>query len=602
MAGLKKKKKEKSGSPNLVLVIFLVFFILISIGLGIWVYTGLEQQEKNRKDRISAEKGLTSEKTALAYQSMLASELRLAVGLKGLDDDGKLIDFSTLPADEQAKLVVDREELARENGKFKDEKTRDDVKKLLKVLGKRLNVDEKGNYNTQLLKELDAALAMAETLKAERNAAIQEKKRVEKLSADYTRNFDDVYKEALKQIGEGNLATFNKAKELSAEFKAVTENRRQLKQELEDKDREMEKQATDHTTVVKGLVRKINAMEADRKDMANVGGGPGGGAPAVGRLTGDFYPLMLNASTGKALWDNPVGKVTRVDLELRQVYVNVGTAHGAKPELTFNIFGANAQGRAENRLKGSIEIVKVLDANTSVARITSLYDVEGLEILMNLQTRGRVLRESESPIREGDLLFNLFWGTRVAVAGYVGITGEPSDNPAEQMKQMEDLMYLLKRNGIQVDAYVDLRDGQIQGNITSKTRYLIRGDDLRAFAAEKPPAPKMVEDDKDKEKEPAKDKEKEPAKEGGANIDRNAQINASSLLLRNDARERGLLMVSAENFAVLIGYRRARSANSVEYSGFRPTLPYAGPADSGVIVQPPRGDQKGADPKEKDGN
>ena len=596
MAGLKKKKKEKSSNPNLVLIIFLVFFFLISIGLGIWVYTGYEQQDKNKRDRIAAEKALTSEKTAATYQSMVANELRLAMGLKAVDDDGKIIDFSTLTPDEQAKLVVDREEFARENfGKFKDEKTNDTVKKLLKALRAKFNADKDGNFNTPLLKDLDDALAKSKTLEAERNKAIQEKDRFENLSVKYTKNFDEIYKDALARIDKGNLDALNKAKDESAEFKKVIENNRQLKKELDDKQEELQNVKEDSQKAVNALVRKIKVIEADRKDLAGQGGG---GNPGAGRQSGDFFPLLLNISTGKPLWDTPVGKVSRVDLELRQVAVNIGSAHGVKPELTFNIFAANQQGRAENRLKGSIEIVKVVDANTSIARITSLYDVEGQEILMNLQTRGRVLRESESPIREGDLLFNLFWGTRVAVAGYVSLTGEPSDNPAEQMRQMEDLLYLLKRNGMQVDAYVDLRDGQIQGNISSKTRYLIRGDDLRAAAVAKAPAAKAPDDDKEEKK----DKEKEPAKDAAPNMDRNAQINASSLTLRNDARERGLLLVSQENFATLIGYRRARSANSVEYSGFRPMLPYAGAPDGGLIVLPPREEKKAPDMKEKDGN
>ena len=51
-----------------------------------------------------------------------------------------------------------------------------------------------------------------------------------------------------------------------------------------------------------------------------------------------------------------------------------------------------------------------------MARITSLYDADGREIALNDVSRVRVLRETEAPIREGDLLFNLFWGAPVAVA------------------------------------------------------------------------------------------------------------------------------------------------------------------------------------------
>ena len=238
------------------------------------------------------------------------------------------------------------------------------------------------------------------------------------------------------------------------------------------------------------------------------------------------------------------------------------------------MFGVNSSGRAEKGMKGSIEIIKVLDTNASLARITSLYDADGFEIRLGAQTRGRILRETDAPLREGDLLFNMFWGTRVAVTGYVSITGEQSDNPSEQNRHMEDFLYLLKRNGVQVDAWVDLRDGQIRGNITSKTRYLIRGDDLRVGADGKPGAKMPAED---KEKDGDKDKDKEAvAKNGQANADRNEKVKQSSLMLQNDAKALGLLLISAENFATVIGYRQARSANAVQLSGFRPSLPYAG--------------------------
>ncbi len=193
-------------------------------------------------------------------------------------------------------------------------------------------------------------------------------------------------------------------------------------------------------------------------------------------------------------------------------------------------------------------------------------------------------------MKEGDLLFNLFWGTRVAIAGYVSITGEKVDNPAQQFRQMDDFMALCRRNGMVVDAYVDMRDGQIKGNINSRTRYLIRGDDFpRPDKRDAKPAKK--EDDMDKEA---------PAKEEGGLGDRIDQINRSNFLLRNQAKERGLLLISAENFATVIGYRKARSANSVELSGFRPRLPVAGAPEAGVVrVQPDRPQEKKEDPKEK---
>jgi hypothetical protein len=582
MAGLKKKKKEKSGNPNIVLIIFLVFFFLVSIGLGIWGYYGYAGQEDLRRSRLNAESSAKVEKASKRYYSMLYRELRLAVGEK-LDE--KEIEF----------LNVDRDEFAKDNGDFKAETDKEAAKALLDDLRKKLGVGKDGrDFESTLMKEWKAAQEKAKDWEGKATAAVAKIQRTEDISKTLTKTQDDSLTAMTERIGKENAAILLAAKEKFEAFQKVADNNMKLTAELEAKKTEIINEREDKDKVAKQLTRKINALLLDLKDKEGAGGaGPlnaGGGG-------GDFFPLVLDISPGKPLWDQPVGRIIRVDLDSRQVTINLGTAQGARPELTFNIFGAGASGRAEKQLKGSIEVIKVVDANTSIARITSLYDVEGHEILMNLQTRSRGLREAEAPIREGDLLFNLFWGTRVAIAGYVSITGEPSDNPAEQKRHTDDFVHLLRRNGMQVDALVDLTSGNIEGNITSKTRYLIRGDDLRV-AGDKA-APKMADGDKEKEKE----KDNEPAKEVAApNAERNDQINKSSQTLRNDAKDKGLLMISAKNFATVIGYRRARSANSVEKSSdFRPSLPFAGSGDTGVVVRPREEDKKAPEEK-KDGN
>jgi hypothetical protein len=542
MAGLKKQKKEKSTSPNVVLVIFLVFFFLLSIGLGIWGYYGYAGQEELRRARSNADAAARGSKLGLEYYSMLYGDLRL--------DLGDTID----PAEEDQFNTARDAFLLPDFGKFKDEKTKEAAKKLMDDLKDQLA--KTGKAKTDFRKELKAAQDEAKEWKGRTAAELAKNERMEELTKRLTAKQDEFFENAKKTIEEDSAAQLKIVKEQSKNFIQATEQNKQLTAELKEEEEKRGKMEEDHARAMKALNKKLEAL---RNELAAAGGA----APNPGRGAGHFFPLLLDISMGKPLWDQPVGKITRVDLDLRQVAINLGSAQGAKPELTFNIFGANAAGRAEKQLKGSIEIIKVVDASTSLARITSLYDSEGREILMNLQTRGRILRESEAPIREGDLLFNLFWGARVAVAGYVSITGEPSDSPAEQNRQMEDFMHLLRNNGMQVDAYVDLRDGQIRGNITAKTRYLIRGAPLRVAADAKAPAAKA----------PDGDKEKEPAKEPAPNTDRNDLINKSSRTLENDARDRGVLLISAENFATVIGYRRARSANSLEISTFRPSLP-----------------------------
>jgi hypothetical protein len=561
MAGLKKQKKEKSTSPNVVLVIFLVFFFLLSIGLGIWGYYGYAGQDDLRKQTLQAKAAATGANLGRDYYLMLYGDLRIALG-------------ETIDPSEEDKFNTAREAFLSEGfGKFKDEPTKEAAKKLMDDLKERLA--KTGKAKTDFRKELEAAQKKAEEWEGKVAAANAKAERMEKLSERLTKNQEEFFEKTSDRINKDSAAQLAIVKEQSENFMKATALNKQLIAQLEEEKTKFDNTMDDHNKALGKLKTMIKKLEAERRELAGAGV-----APNPARGTGDVFPLLLDTSMGKPLWDQPVGKITRVDLDLRQVAINLGSAQGAKPELTFNIFGANAAGRAEKQLKGSIEIIKVVDASTSLARITSLYDSDGREILMNLQTRGRILRESEAPIREGDLLFNLFWGARVAVAGYVSITGEPSDSPAEQNRQMEDFMHLLRNNGMQVDAYVDLRDGQIRGNIAAKTRYLIQGAPMRSAA--KPPAAKAPDDDK----------EKEPAKEATQNTDRNDLINKSSQTLYNDARERGLLLISAENFATVIGYRRARSANSLEISTFRPSLPNAGGDETGGVVGRPKEEEK----------
>jgi len=587
MAGLKKKKREKSGSPNVVLVVFLVLFVITSITLGVFLYLALDEAGVARQSMKKVADKEQGDKNVIVYYKMLFRDLRAALGDK-------------LDQNEAKELAIDRGSF--DGGTFDKNITDKAVSgKVLADLGGKLNRTETGyekNYPDLLDAERKKYAEIDGNWKTEQAAHAKTKETIKDLKAKQDTNHQAI----MTSITAGNAATLAAAQKKSDDFVKLTKDQKKLNEDI--------KAESDKNLAMQKLKLMGFEIKKLRDELAQGGKavGPGGAAVAAG---GASFPLILDISPGKPLWDQPVGKVTRVDLDLRQVVINLGSAHGVQPELTFNVFGANNAGRAEKGMKGSLEVIKVIDTNSSLARITSLYDADGYEIQLNAQTRGRLLRETEAPMKEGDLLFNLFWGTRVAISGYVNITGEASETPSEQFRQMDDFLYLLRRSGVTVDAYVDLRDGQIKGNITSKTRYLIYGDTMRV-AGEKPEA-KMPEDDKEKEKEKDKDKDKdkdkepvgkEPVKNGLANADRNEQINRSSLLLRNDAKTVGLLMISAENFANVAGYRKARNANTPSYSDFRPALPYAGSIDAGVRDVPARQEEKKEPPppEKKDPN
>lgn len=566
MAAAKKKKKEKSTSPNIALVIFLIFFILVTISMGVLVYYDQETMAKAAEDKRAAKAGWDQEKLKASHNGMVVHELRLILG-------------DTLTEAEDAELKFDREQL--KNGKFNNEKNKDTMKKFVEETKAKLGGGPDKDTSTTYEKEIKLANDKANVLAAQLAAALDAHAKTKKLYDDLNAADDTYRKDAFARIQKGNDAAFASTLKASKSVTDIVETSRKLSQDLIEAAEKREADKEEYDKIVKRLNARIALLEKEK--LADTGvAAVQGNAPR-----NDAFPLLLDVSPGKPLWDHPVGRIMRVDPDLRQIAINVGTAQGAKPELTFNIFGGGSNGRPVGQLKGSLEIIRVVDANTSIARLNSLYDGEGKEIALNDVSRTRVLRETESPIREGDLLFNLFWGSRVAVVGYVNITGDPSDNPAEQIRQMEDFAYLLQRNGMQVDAYVDMRDGQVRGAITPKTRYIILGDDLRVAGGAKKKMDKEGDD-----KEPA-------AEQPGA--DRGKLINDANLALKKAGVGNGSLLVSQDNFAMLIGYRRARSANNPQLSEFRPSLPYAGaPGQVGVMDVRPREEKKDVEMKEKE--
>ncbi|HZZ77718.1 MAG TPA: hypothetical protein VFE62_04310 [Gemmataceae bacterium] len=580
MAGLKKKKKEKSSSPNVVLVVFLVLFVLTSIGLGVWGYYGYAGQAALANAKNQAQNTAKTEKTTAQFYAMAFRDLKLAVfGPEAIDGDEKI------------ELEGNRTAFNQQDfGPFKNEKGKESVKKMMDELKLKLGVAANNqDYDKNYKKELEDAVDKIKQIQGTTAAEVASHEKTKALLATLTKERDKFYQEVRDRIAKDNANALAQVNAKSDAFKKISENNIELNEKIKDLGDQLSKKDEEHDKVIKGYVRQLKILEAERKENLANGVGPGGAPVAGGGPKGDLFPLLLDISPGKPLWDQPVGKVISVDLGLRQVTINLGSVHGVHPELTFNIFGPNAAGRAEKQMKGTIEVIKV-DLNSSTCRITSMYDQEGVEMLMNLQASKRAMREADMPIREGDLLFNLFWGTRVAVAGYVSITGEEVSNPAEQFRQMDDFMALCRRNGMLVDAYVDVRTGALQGKITQKTRYLILGAKLARPGEKKADAPIMKKEDDDKEKDGEKEKamEKEPMKDEGGIADRIDAVNRSSQALWTEARDKGLLLISAENFANVIGYRKARSANSIELSRFRPQLPYAGAPGTGVLVLPDR--------------
>ncbi len=488
-----------------------------------------------------------------------------------------------------------RKKFLDENGPYKAEKTVEGFKKLLDALKIDLGpFDETAKkYPTtyrELVVKLQGELKKSETLLATTEGDL---KTANEKFREYQTKVENYWKNALAEIKKGNQESLAAASAKPESFEKQLALNQKISQDLE----EFKKDRADKEEELRRKIKKLNdevvKLSADKTDVVP-------GAANTTKVSGDIHALLLDISRGKPLWDAPLGKITRVDLQEHQVYINLGSANGMKPEVTFNIFGAGWNGKADKELKGTIEVIRVFDANSSLARITSVYDADGREIVLGDPRRGRPEREAENAFKEGDLLFNMFWGSRVALAGNIAFAGQSSDSPAEQMRIMASFVHYLSRQGITVDAYLDLNDGQVKGAITNRTRYLIRGDDLQDAARPSNPAPKKKDADADADK--AEPKNDAPA-DGQA--DRLKMINEAAAKMRLDAVDKGLLIISTDNLLNMMGYRQPRSAVYTEVGGFRPSVIFAGqPIQNPNVAAPPApkadADEKAAPAEKKE--
>lgn len=527
MALKKAPKRKDNTNPNTVLVLFLVFFVLLSIGLGTWGYFGYAGQDKLRDDAVKKAKDAEAAKISADFALFQALDARQAMGHPLEPDDLKDLD----------KL---RERFFQEKENFNVQffRNKPAVENMIKEVKKEIGYDEAGNkyassYRAQF-KTMDDNLKKAQASAGAAQAAA--KKSEEELRVVRSK-IDNGWAMLLKKLQEGNQIALAAAQ---AKYDAMEKSFARNQELLNEK----EKLETDHKATVDKLLAEKSVLAAELKKATERAANANS---SIIRISSEPHALLMDVSQGKPLWDDPLGKITKVDNKEREVYINIGSNIGVKPGLSLNVFGASWKGRAEGLFKGTVEVLQVLGPTSCKARITSLHDNEGKEIALNDQSRGRIQREADNPLKEGDLAFNMVFGTRVVIAGNINWGGSPSDSPAEQLRHLREFMSILERQGVKIDAYFDMAEGKLKGAITSKTRFFI-GDGRSAQG--KGSATKVDEEAK--------------------------KLNEAIAAVRAEAIERGMLIISADNLANVIGYRRARSASEFEPSGFRPAVPFAG--------------------------
>jgi hypothetical protein len=536
-----------SSSPNTVLVVFLVLFILATLGLGGWVYSIFGERAKWEKQAKDAEVKVAAAKKAEDWALLQEFELRNMMGDPSMQDD-KSTEFEQWKL-LHAELISEADGKAKLNdaGKFKDEKDKDAFFKLVENARTDLGWNPATHrYKTTYRDRMNAVKNEATTARAAGFRALEKQLAAEKKERSLAGKFEKSRAEQNALIEKGNAAALAEAAKqsdlMTQEIKKNTEQRA----ELVKLDTAYRKQITQLKAKIEEQAEELR--RAGIGAVAQKDGKKGAQRPTA---VAAAHALLLDISKGKPLWDRPRGKIVRIDEKARQVYIDKGARDGIKRGLTFNVFGAGWEGRAEGPFKGTIEVIRV-ESGTAAARITSLYDSHGNEVSLNDPSPSKILRGGSNPWKEGDLIFNLVWGAHIAVAGVVDFNGRGAEAAAAQQDELQEFLSAAESQGVTVDAYVDLRDGKIRGEMTPRTAYLVVGH--KAFV------------------------------DKGGDANRAKAVNESVAALQKRALERGLFQISPENFLNVVGYRRPRSKTDAELSHFHPGMPFAGVALTGAAA------------------
>jgi hypothetical protein len=558
MAGLKKSKKDAT-SPNTVLVVFLIFFVLVSIGLGVFAYYGYDAAEKGRLEAKNARNETKTYKELRNEEALARFEATRAIG-------------GDLTPEELGQWKNLYTEFIQQPDLYKD--VANSVKQLQqknKFLGQFSENEMK--YDKTYEEKIIAANKDADDSKSQLKQKIDEyeafKKKYNELNDKYEKDISKLQADILA----GNKADLTAAQQTNSKFPAIQDALKKREAEFDKLSKDFSEKMAD---LGDRLARKQQEADALKKRLDDQGLGISTAAANAG--AGDVHALILDISRGLPLWDRPLGRVVRVDPANLLVYIDIGNLRGVRPELTFQVFAANNRGEADRKLKGTLEVVRVIDDNNSVCQITSLFDDEGQPItLASNDARMRALRESNNILKEGDLLFNTFFDSHIAIAGNINFLNYSADSPATQNLMVQEFAQILLKQRIYVDSYVNLLNGQIEGLPTPRTRVLVLGNITTVNGT---------------------------AEEQG----RVEKIKQASNTLRELAVKQGMFVISAENFAAVIGFRPARSLLSKDQPvGFRPLVPFVnngGPRIPRVEAAPAPGEapapameKKDAEPK-----
>jgi hypothetical protein len=457
-----------SAESNTGLVVSLVIFILLTIGLGVTTYLGFAGQEDYKKQADDQKQQADAAKKKAQAEEAQKLALRLAMGIGDASDKTAFSAIKTSGgADLSAQVakisdaisgnlraMADNPALVELIPRLKDNANAkwdvqvsdtpaktfaglvDDMTKAFKAqLGRHqantvTHTEDKSNLDRRI-QELEGKVAEA-------NTALK-------------KAHDDLVR-VQNEKAESAVQASNKIKQLSEQVALVTNEKDNLNAAMSADLRRRDLTIDSMTKVrdnfrsrVGPILEHLEKIKLDRPEI---------------RELAELHELLLKQfeSVQALSNDTPKGTIVKIDRVTGTVYVNLGSADYIRPGVTFSVLPAGSTGKAaaSRERKGAIEIVAILEPHLSAAKL-----VEATNAVRD-------------PMLPGDLLFNPAWNPNqrehVAIAGIIDINGDGIDDTQQMIRDLE-------RQGVVVDAFLDLKERAIKGpGISEKTTYLILGE------------------------------------------------------------------------------------------------------------------------------
>ncbi|MFO0807810.1 MAG: hypothetical protein U0746_04235 [Gemmataceae bacterium] len=500
-------------SGNTGLVVSLVIAVLLAIGLGVTTYLGYSGQAEFQKQAADAKSKADTTQKALNEKSAVLAALRIAAGVESAEDKttfaGAKGQFASAI---QSQLNAISTKVPQAKWDFaapgaSDNPPKSYIKRMQELEDEVKAVRNQGDGKAQ---DLETKMrALADELADAKTKFNQSQDNLKKAQAEIEL--------VRKQKHEGADAVSKKVGDLSSEKNALELARQDLDVKLSaeiKKAKELadskERKLAELRDRVGPLLERIDAVRQARPEVHEVG-------ELYDLITKNLAPFSAVAN------DTPKGSITRIDRGANIVYVNLGSADYVRPGLTFSVLPSGTTGKtaAGRDRKGAIEIVAVLEPHLSSAKVIDAPNA---------------LRD---PLLPGDLLFNPAWSPtsrmHVALAGIFDLNGDGIDD-------IQEVISTLRKAGVEVDAYLDIKDRTIKGpGISERTTYLIEGV---------PPKPS-----------------------GAQAIDSNSPVQQALMDLLgkhtefvNKSRDLGVDRVPYLKFLAMVGYRLPKVGNPIDGS------------------------------------